>query len=439
MNEDTAPGSRLERQPVTVLHGIVLAACAFGFMLDILEVSFGNALAAVFSTPPHVADRAELAWLLASVYIGAAVGAPLLGWWADRRGRRAALVLAFLWMAAASLAGAMSRDIGELSACRGLLGLALGAIPPLVIALVTDLLPAGRRGPLLLTVIALGTLGGPAGVFLVRGLAALQPFGLEGWRAALMVGAFGALAAGLAFTRLPESPRWLAARGRTADADRSLAAFARSRPWLSAGLAPEAVASADDPASRGSPARLWPVVALLFFLSPWSTVAFPLLSGVLLAARGLRLQDSLLYVGLSLFGPLAGTLAMSAGVDRIGRRPAIACCAVAMLAAALAYVGSDAPAVLVATGALFGALASVYLSLLNIYGAELFPTRSRAVAISSAWACNRAGAAIAPLSLLPLLHAGGVAAMMGVIATAVVAGVLVLAVAPRGLDRAAVG
>ena len=103
---DNRIGDRMDRQPVTRLHGLAMLICALGMMLDTLEMSFGGVLATVLSAPPAPVPAGELALLLAAVFLGAVIGAPVLGWWADRHGRRTALVSLLLWIAAASVGAA---------------------------------------------------------------------------------------------------------------------------------------------------------------------------------------------------------------------------------------------------------------------------------------------------------------------------------------------
>jgi MFS transporter, putative metabolite:H+ symporter len=438
--DETDIGSRLDRLPVTRLHVLAIGLCALGFLFDLLEIALGSALAAVFSMPPHAAQSQQLSLLLASAYIGAVIGAPLMGWWADRHGRRIALIAVFLWLAFTSLGAAASNDVQWLTLFRGLSGLALGACPPLVIAYLTDLLPPGRRGMLVFVTIAIATLGAPAGIFLVRGLTPLQPLGIEAWRWAFVVGGVGAAVVGVLFRGLPESARWLSTQGRHEEAERAYRAFERSSVVLPALNADAAARTAGDSKditlpSAGHPKRRWLLVAALFLLSPWSTVAFPLLTGAVLAQKGFRLDDTLLYVGLSFFGPLFGTLMASLGVDRIGRRTALALCAGIMVASGIGFSASNAPLWLIVASVAFTITATLYVSTLNVYGAELFPTRSRASAIASAWALNRVGAAVAPLVLLPLLRNGGAMAMFAVIAATLIASIVLLAVSPRGRQR----
>jgi putative MFS transporter len=435
MHADLTPptiAERLDRVAFTRLHALAVALCALGFGFDLLEMMLGSALAAVFSSAPHAAAPAQLSLLLSSVFIGAAVGAPLAGWLADRHGRRLTLIGLLLLLCVASFGAASSAAIGSVTAWRCLGGMALGGFPPLVITYLTDFLPAGRRGPFMMVTIGAATLGPAVGIFLVRTLTPLQPLGLEAWRWGFVFGGAGAGLAGLLFMLLPESPRWLAARLRMLDADRACLRFERS-PALLAAVAPAARAPAQPAAA--APRRAWPLAAALSFLSPWSTVAFPLLSGAVLAQKGFKVTDTLLFVGLSTFGPLFGNLLVATVIDRIGRRAAMIACSLGMLAAGALFIGSGSAVLLVASSFVFTLLVSMQLSFLNLYISELFPTATRGRAVAGAWAVNRVGAALGPLLLLPLLHGKGASTMFGVIAATLLASVLLLLSAPAGAAR----
>ncbi|MDY0746353.1 MFS transporter [Paucibacter sp. R3-3] len=425
---------RLDRLPVTALHLLAVGLCAVGFALDTFELALGGILAAVFSAPAHALPARELSLLLASVYIGATIGAPLLGWLADRFGRRQLLMVLMLGLGAASLASALSPSPALLALCRGLGGVALGAYPPIVIAYLTDLVPPTRRGMLIFAMVAFASLGPPAGIFLVRFLTPLQPLGLEAWRWGFLAGGVGTAIVGALFRLLPESPRWLQARGREAQAEAAFARLQQSRTMLAAVPRPvPAKAVGDDPVR---PCALHQaVVAGIFLLSPWATVAFPILSGAVLAQKGYQLSDTLLVLGLSWFGPLIGTLLASSSVDRLERRVALCLCAVAMVAAGGLFVIGDGAAWLAATSIAFTLASALYVPTLTMYSAELFPTAARARSLAAAWAFNRIGAAIAPMLLLPLLHSAGATAMFGVVALTLLGSLLLLGVAPRGRQR----
>lgn len=442
---------RLDALPLTPLHVAIMAVCAFGLVFDIVEAGLSNALSAVFSAPPHHVEPYQLSWLLASVFAGGIIGAPLLGFLADWTGRRLLLGATLMLLAITSTFAAASVDIVRLIVFRTLSGFALGAFPPLMAAYLTDLLPPRRRGALILVCAAVGFLGAPAVVFLTRWLTPLQPFGFEGWRCVLVIGAVGSATVGALFFTLPESPRWLAAKGRRAEAQENLARLEKSARIQSAAARPGEHRDAPGAAPDLGPLALfrskqarpyrWRAVllAVIFFLSPWATVGFPLLSGAVLIEKGFQVSDSLLYVGVIMFGPAVGVLLGCLLIDRIERRTMLLLGAGLMAALGLAFAASDAPLPLMVFGAAFNLVSALYVSALNIYDAELFPTRMRALVSSTNWAVNRVASALAPFVLLPVLKAHGAMAMFGVVTGALVATLgLLAALAPRGFTRRAV-
>jgi putative MFS transporter len=193
-----------------------------------------------------------------------------------------------------------------------------------------------------------------------------------------------------------------------------------------------AVAAAATPAPAGGPvppaatrARLL-VVSLLFFLAPWSTVGFALVSGPVILAKGHDLGDALLYVGVALFGPAAGTLLGSLVVDRLERRRLIVAVAAAVAVLGLAFAAVDGPAWLIGTSLALTLVGSLYLPLLVLYAAEIFSTGERATATSVAWAVGRVASALVPLALLPLFKANGGLTTFAVIAATCLAAIAVI-------------
>lgn len=411
------------------MHILTMALCAVAFGFDLFEMALGSALAAVFSAPPHKLATGELSFLLASVYIGAIVGAPMFGWLADRYGRRRVMTYLMGGLALTSALAGASPNASELGLWRGLSGLALGAYPALMISYLTDLLPARKRGPLIFLVVGVASLGAPAGLVLIRQLTPIAPLGIEAWRWGFYVGAAGAAVVTALLPLLPESPRWLAARGRAAEARSALARLVRGVPVV------PATSVVNLPLARAPVRRAWLSVALLFFASPWSTVAFPLLAGALLVSRGFRLDDTLLYVAISNFGPALGVLLGALGVDRLERRWTLALCAAVMLVSGAGFVMADSPALLMLSSTGFMLAAALYVPSLSVYGAELFPTQSRAAAFGGAWTFNRVGAAMAPMLLLPLLHSAGAAALMAVVGISLLASLGLIYWAPAGVPK----
>lgn len=434
-NESKDYLARLDNAPLTRLHVGTLCLCALAFAFDLMEIGLGGALAAVFSAAPHRLSSTELSWLLSGAYLGAIVGASAMGVVAERYGRRQVLTWLLAALAFTSALAALSRTPLELTLARALSGVTLGAFPPLMVVLLTDLLPARRRGVAIFSVCGVAYLGAPAGIFLMRQLTPVEPLGIEAWRWVFWFGAVGSALLAVALMRwVPESPRWLLAQGRTREAVQVIQRFEKSEPVMSA-LPAQTGASAAEGSSALEGARGFSLLAVLYFLAAWSTVAFPLLSGAVMMQKGLKLSDTLLYVGVATFGPFLGSVVASAFADLLERRTALAGCAILMFGAMFAFMVSDSGLMLAATGLMVTLLSALYVPLLNLYGAEVSKGGSRGAIVAGAWTFNRIGAALSPLLLLPLLKSSGVMAMFGVIGLSIFLSLVVLALSPRGQEN----
>jgi putative MFS transporter len=431
---------RLDRSSVTRVQALLIAVCALGLAMDSMEMSMGGAFSAIFSAPPNAVTPRALSWLLSAVYIGAISGAPLGGWMGDKYGRRISMITVLVALTVTSILAASTPGFQSLALSRVLSGIAFGAYPPLMIAFLAESLPSHRRGMFVLVVSGLSLLGPPAGIFLIHALNPIRPFGLDSWRWALLLGGTcSALAAWLA-VRVPESPRWLASKGRFPEAEAACDLIERSRvvyrlklPTVATGSETHSLPNSATPSDGSTQLSLrrLALVGALFFLSPWSIVAFPLLSGALLIEKGIRLSDTLLYLGLSTLGPVLGTVIAAFGIDRVDRRWAMSLCAIGMFVAGAVFDVASQPIWLVASSFTLLLCASLYIPTINVYASELFPAGVRARAISRAWTMNRVGAAAAPIVLIPILAAGGPTVMFGVIGLALGASVLVLLFSPK--------
>ncbi|GJE18980.1 MFS transporter [Methylobacterium marchantiae] len=433
---------RLDVLPLTHLHGAILAVCIFGLFTDVAEVALSNAFAAIFTAPPYNMPRGSLSLLLASVFAGGAVGAPIFGMLGDRFGRRRALQASLGLMAAGSLAAALSPGLASLTLARALSGFAIGGFPPLAATYLADVMPPRRRGAMLLVCSGLGSLGGVAVIGLVYALALTPPLGVEPWRWVLGLGAVLAVLGAVLFGLMPESPRWLASVGRTVEADRVCRRFehaARIAPSASLDEIAPVPGSVlrvglDAPYSAPAQRRRTVLFIALYTVAPWATLGFPLLSSVVMLQKGFRVDQSLIFGALSLLGPLLGTTLTALVIDRLERRACLVALAGTMAMLGTVFASSSTFSALVLSGIAFNTAAATYGGILVIYTTEILPTSVRARALAYAWAGGRVSSALAPIVLLPILAANGPHTMFAVITTALVfSGILVLG-GPRGLS-----
>ncbi|WP_212139416.1 MFS transporter, partial [Burkholderia territorii] len=222
-------GEFMDDLPVGSLHRFVVWVIGIGLFFDMYEIflvsTIGSALQNEYGLSRQSAD---FKLLLASAFIGMFVGAMCLGSLADRIGRRKAFLLTLVWYSAFSLIGAFSVNADMLVACRFLTGIGVGAIYPVADSFLSEILPKDKRGRLAAWAYTTSYVAVPLVGFLALWLNPLHVAGVAGWRIILAIGSLGAVYVLLVQHRLPESPRWLLAQGRTADAHDAARRFADS-------------------------------------------------------------------------------------------------------------------------------------------------------------------------------------------------------------------
>jgi MFS transporter, putative metabolite:H+ symporter len=205
---------RFQRQLLLVC-GVTWAADA----AEVLLLAFAlPAISAEFSL-----SRAASGLLVTSTFLGMLIGAWFWGPVADRVGRRAGFQVTVLVFAVFGTLSALAPTAGTLMVLRALTGFGLGGALPLDFALYAEYLPSRNRGRNLVLLESFWALGTVA----AAGLALLL-IPTVGWRPLL---ACSALAAALVWwirRQVLESPRYLAASGRTAEARRVLARVAEA-------------------------------------------------------------------------------------------------------------------------------------------------------------------------------------------------------------------
>ena len=144
---------------------------------------------------------------------GLTIGSYLWGIIADRVGRRAAILLSGIMFVGTAICGAMPAFQWNLLMCF-LMGLAAGGMLPITYTLLAECIPTKHRGWTLVLVGAFGLIGG---WFAASGCAALlEPH--FGWRILWFLNAPTGLILILCNKFIPESPRFLLACGRIAEA-----------------------------------------------------------------------------------------------------------------------------------------------------------------------------------------------------------------------------
>jgi putative MFS transporter len=148
-----------------------------------------------------------------SALTGTVIGSVIWGWLADIYGRKATILLSAVMFVGTSICGAMPSLAWNVGMCF-MMGIAAGGMLPVTYALLAEMMPSKHRGWSLVLVGGLGAVGGyfAASTF----SAILQPF--FGWRILWILNLPTGLSLVLLGAFIPESAKFLLARGRREEA-----------------------------------------------------------------------------------------------------------------------------------------------------------------------------------------------------------------------------
>jgi putative MFS transporter len=409
--------ARLERLPFGRVHFRIASLLGVGTFFDAFDSLVIATVLTVVITSFHV-SLGSAGLLISAAYIGQFIGALTLGVVAERYGRRLAFIGSLAVFGLLSLAAAAAWNFESLLVLRLLQGIGLGAEVPIAGALFNEFVRGRSRGRAVMiyeSIFSWGILLAP-----LIGLLFFQLFGPElGWRLLFAFGALPVVVAVVAYFKLPESPRWLAEKGRFAEASKLLdemEADARARgvtlpePELraAADVKPTRFGELFSRYYRRRTALSWVIwfcgYFILYGFSTWLPTLYVQLGGLpTSSALALTAVVSAIY--------LIEVYVFALTVDRVGRKPwFVAGFALAVVGGVFGCVaillGATAWPVLFVAGLLMGLGISPVTAGLYLYTPELYPTRMRAWATATGSSLNRVASAIGPILVGALLGAG---------------------------------
>jgi putative MFS transporter len=326
----------------------------------------------------------------AATFGGLFVGTVAFSAVADRFGRRPIFTAALLWYTAATLALAAQSTAQGIYWWRFISGIGIGVELVTIDAYISEFVPKQIRGRAFALNAFIQFLAIPTAALLAWLLVPRDPFGIAGWRWVAMISAVGAGVVWVIRAKVPESPRWLAARGRVEEADAIVSA-------LEGGARP-AERPGSDPAVRGQPNpgvagnALYGRVLILVIFQFFQTIGFYGFGNWLptfLAANGASIVHSLQYsFAIALAYPLGPLLCLLIA-DRFETKWQIVAAAVGVAGFGLAFAEQRSAWGIIGFGLLvtFANCAMSYAY--HAYQAELFPTRIRARAVGFCYSWSR--------------------------------------------------
>ncbi|HKI86554.1 MAG TPA: sugar porter family MFS transporter [Thermoanaerobaculia bacterium] len=355
--------------------------------------------------------------VVGAVLAGSLLGAAAGGMLADRLGRRSLLIATALVFALGAVGAALAPGAGWLITARIVAGIAIGIASFVSPLYISEIAPVAIRGKLVsINQVAL-TFG-----IVISYLTDYLYAASEAWRWMLALAVIPAAAFGSGLMFIPDSPRWLAARGRK---DRARAALERIR-------APEEVDAELSEIQQSLEQQQ----------GKWSELLSPLLRSAMIVGVGLALAqqvtgiNTVIYYAPTIFkeaGLPSASVAILASVavgvvnvvftvvamqlmDRVGRRPllliSLAGMTLSLAVLGLAFSLPQLAANLgwIAVGSLMIYVGSFAVGLGPVFWlmlSEIYPLRIRGRAMSVGTVVNWSANAIVAVSFLTLTQGLG--------------------------------
>lgn len=386
----------------------LFAVCGVTWAADAAEIFLIS-----FALPQFRAEfdlsTAQAGLVVTSTFAGMLVGAWFWGTISDRIGRRLGFQVTVAIFAIFGLLSALSPNVVWLVVLRAITGFGLGGALPLDFSLFAEYLPSRNRGRWLVLLESFWAVGTVIAAGL--GLLIVPNYG---WRWLLATSAVAALLVLWVRARVPESARYLLARGRRAEARALLERLAADNGTT----LPDETLTLPPAGGRTSLVRLVQGrlrQTTLMLWAVWFLIAFAYY-GIFVWLPEIFVEryeflNSYRYVFYLALIQLPGYFSAAWLVDRWGRKPVLAGYLAAGAVFTYLWALTAGIGLILAAAGLMSFFALGAWAALYAYTPESYPTQLRASGMGIASGYARIGGVIAPVTGGALLSVSLVAAL----------------------------
>lgn len=403
-------GNRLDRLPVSSVHIAVLVALSFAYFFELGDLN----------TFAYVAPELIKTWNLtvstigfitSASFLGMFLGAAIGGWFADKVGRKPALIWMIAWFSGFSLLNAVAWDPISLGVFRFMTGVGLSAMTIIANTYISEFFPPSVRGKYQGWAMTFGLIGIPATAWVARFIVPLTPWS---WRLLFVWGALGAVFLVQAM-KMEESPRWFEKRGMNTEAEAALSRL-EQKVAQEKGPLPAPVGPDDDKVVQAVPfSELFSGIYLkrtVVLLVAWifQTLGFyGFIAWVptLLVAHGFSVVSSLTYTSIIALGAPLGALISSQIAELFDRKWLLVVLALFAVVFGLVYGLTFQPTLIVVFGFLMTVSIQCFAPLIYAYTPELYPTEARALGTGFDYGVGRLANITGPIIVSALFASAG--------------------------------
>ncbi len=423
---DRLPASRHTRRLVTLVS--LGGWFEFYDLFFTAYVALGLFKAGIFKpTTSGLFDLHGFASFVAALFAGLFIGTIAFSWLSDRFGRRSIFTFSLLWYSIGAFIMAFQSTPESIDLWRFIASIGLGVELVNVDTYVSELVPKAQRGPAFAYNQFVMFTAVPIVAFLAWQLVPMKIFGLDGWRWVVILGSIGAVVIWWIRRSLPESPRWLAQHGHTAEADRVVSDLEdKIRKDLGTDLPPPETVVGEAEIKTGAWSEMWNATyrgrtIMLVIYNLFQTIGYYGFSSwvpTLLISQGVEVTKSLAYTFIIAIAAPIGPLIGVFFADQFERKWQIAWAAVGIAVFGILFALQSSAIGVVICGLLI-TLCNNWMSFsFHAYQAELYPTRIRAQAVGFVYSWSRFSAIFSGFIIAFFLGHYGTFGVFGFIASA---------------------
>lgn len=440
INTSPRAAARLDRIPPSPWLAGIMGLLFLSWLIESYDIGLTGSVLPSLTHQFHLSTGMK-SFTSVSANIGIVIGIVPAGRIADHFGRRKVLIFGTLAYAVLTFAVGLAPNIESILSLRILDGMAMGAVFPIPYIYASEICPHTSRGRF--TGWADSCLS--VGYFISPLLALVLIPNVEnttGWRIMFLLGGIPVLFVLLAIRYLPESPRWLEARGRFAECETLLRGFeARAERSIGGPLPPVVPidSSVATPATQNwraifrQPLRrramtLWVTFGGTFFIFYSIQTFMP----TVITKMGFTLTSAFGFTAVIVGVSIPGKLLESWIVERWGRKPVIIGFTVIAAIAAMVFGFVRGAVPVLALGCLMSFFGIGVDPAVKTYTAEGFPTEIRGVGVATTEGFGRLMSGVVGPFLIPFVLSNlGVGAVYSLVGTVALLAVLVLFVFGR--------
>ncbi|WP_042354478.1 MFS transporter [Bacillus rubiinfantis] len=340
-----------------------------GWLFDAMDVGMLSFIIAALQVEWKLTPG-QMGWIGSVNSIGMAVGALVFGLMADKIGRKNVFLITLLLFSLASGASAFTTSLAVFLTLRFIVGMGLGGELPVASTLVSESVPAEKRGS---TVVLLESFW--AGGWLIAAVISYFIIPTYGWQTALIISALPAFYAIYLRIGLPDSPQFAAVKSKA----KISATASLAKLW-------------SKEHSRQT-AMLW----IVWFCVVFSYYGMFLWLPSVMVMKGFSLIKSFEYVLIMTLAQLPGYFTAAWFIEKMGRKFVLVVYLIGTAVSAYFFGTADTTVTLMTAGILLsffnlGAWGGLYA-----YTPEQYPTIIRGTGAGMAAAVGRIGGVLGPL------------------------------------------